>query len=310
MRKVNMHGYDGPSALRPGEAPEPVAGPGELLLRAEAAGLTLPVLKVLNGFGEVPLPHCPGGDVVGRVVAVGEGVAEYRVGDRVGGLAFQDVYAELVTVQPALVTPVPEEVGAADALAVVRSGLVALAALRAGRLERGESVLITAAAGGVGHLAVQLARALGAGRVVAAVGSAAKADFVRSLGADEVVRYQDADWGAPVDLVVESVGGEVLRRTAEALVPFGRLVVNSGAGGTLDAGALLRGMHTAVGLSMRELSRLRPELIEDYRKELWTLLADGALRPVSVSFPLERAAEAARALADRANLGKVLLDLS
>ncbi|KJK56995.1 quinone oxidoreductase family protein [Saccharothrix sp. ST-888] len=310
MRKVRMHGYDGPSALRLDEVPAPVAGPGELLIRVEAAGLTLPVLKVLNGFGEVPLPHTPGGDLVGRVAAVGEGVDGCRVGDRVGGVVFQDLYADLVPVQAALVTPVPEEVAAADALAVVRSGLVALAALRAGRLERGDSVLITAAAGGVGHLAVQLARALGASRVVAAVGSAAKAEFVRGLGADEVVRYQDADWGAPVDLVVDSVGGAVLQRAAEALVPFGRLVVNSGAGGTLDAGVLLRGMHTVTGLSMARLSRLRPGLIESHRAELWALLADGALRPVSARFPLERAAEAAEVLAARANLGKVLLDLS
>ncbi|MFB7667218.1 zinc-binding alcohol dehydrogenase family protein [Kitasatospora sp. NPDC056138] len=310
MRKVRMHGYDGPSALRLDEVPAPLAGPGELLVRVEVAGLTLPVLKVLNGFGRVPLPHTPGGDLVGRVEAVGQGVKGYRVGDRVGGVVFQDLYAELVPVQAALVTPVPEEIAAADALAVVRGGLVALAALRAGRLERGDSVLITAAAGGVGHLAVQLARALGASRVVAAVGSAAKAEFVRGLGADEVVRYQDAAWGEPVDLVVDSVGGQVLQRAAEALVPFGRLVVNSGAGGTLDAGVLLRGMHTVTGLAMAQLSRLRPDLVESHRAELWALLADGALRPVAERFPLERAAEAAEVLAARANLGKLLLDLS
>ncbi|MDH6130159.1 zinc-binding dehydrogenase [Kitasatospora sp. GP82] len=308
MRKVRMHGYDGPSALRLDEVAEPVAGPGELLLRAEVVGLTLPVLKLLRGFGEVPLPHTPGGDLVGRVAAVGPGVTGLRVGDRVGGVAFKDVYAELVPVSAALVTPVSEQIPAADALAVVRSGLVALSALRAGGLASGESVLITAAAGGVGHLAVQLARELGAGRVVAAVGSAEKADFVRGLGADEVVCYEDADWGAPVDLVVDSVGSDVLRRTAGALVPFGRLVVNSGAGGTLDAGVLLRGMHTVIGLAMSHLSRLRPELIESHRAELWQLLAEGRLRPVSTAFPLERAAEGVELLAARANLGKVLLD--
>ncbi|WP_441247287.1 quinone oxidoreductase family protein [Kitasatospora sp. McL0602] len=307
MRKVSFHSYDGPSALRPGEAPAPVPGPGELLLRVEAAGVTLPVLKMLRGFGEVPLPHSPGGDVVGRVVAVGPEVTEYRVGDRVGGVVFQDLYAELVAVPAALVTPVPEHVPAGDALAVTRSALVALAALRAGRLEAGESVLITAAAGGVGHLAVQLARALGASRVVAAVGAPGKEAFLRELGADEVVEYEHLDRVAPVDLVVDGVGGETLQRAAEALVPFGRLVVNSGAGGTLDAGALLRGMHTVTGLSMARLSRLRPGLVAAHRTELWAHLAEGRLRPVTTAFPLDRAAEAANLLECRSNLGKVVL---
>jgi len=307
MRKVRFHAYDGPSALRVDEVPEPTPGPGELLLRTEAAGVTLPVLKMLNGFGEVPLPHTPGGDVVGRVVALGEGVTGFQLGDRVGGVVFGDLYAELVNAPAVLASPVPAEADAGEALALVRSGLVAMAALHTGGLQAGDSVLITSAAGGVGHLAVQLARELGAGRVVAAVGSFAKADFVRSQGADEVVRYDDADWGEPVDLVIDSVGGDVLRRAAEALVPFGRLVVNSGAGGTLDAGVLLRGMHTVTGLSMAQFSRRHPKVVELYRAELWSLLAEGRLRPVTTAFPLEQAAEAVGLLAERANLGKVLL---
>ncbi|WP_371501437.1 zinc-binding dehydrogenase [Kitasatospora sp. NBC_00374] len=307
MRKISLHAYRGPAGLRLAEAPEPVAGPGELVVRMEAAGVTLPVLKVLRGHGEAPLPHTPGGDLVGRVVAVGAGVEGHRVGDRVGGVAFEGLYADLVAVPAALVAPVPEQVPAADALAVVRGGVVALAALRAGRLAAGESVLITAAAGGVGHLAVQLAKALGAGRVVAAAGSPDKAGFLRGLGADQVVGYDDLDRIGPVDLAVDGVGGEVVRRAAGALVPFGRLVVNSGAGGTLDAGALLRGMHTAVGLSMAQLARLRPELIERYRAELWELLAAGRIRPRCVVLPLAQTARAVELLESRANLGKVVL---
>ncbi|MFJ1705242.1 zinc-binding alcohol dehydrogenase family protein [Kitasatospora sp. NPDC088346] len=307
MRKVSLHTYQGPAGLRLGEAPEPVAGPGELVVRTEAAGVTLPVLKVLRGHGEVPLPHTPGGDLVGRVTAVGAGVEGYRVGDRVGGVAFEGLYADLVAVPAALVAPVPEQVPAPEALATVRGGVVALAALRAGHLAPGESVLVTAAAGGVGHLAVQVAKALGAGRVVAAAGSPDKADFLRELGADEVVGYDALDRAGPVDLAVDGVGGEVAQRAVGALVPFGRLVVNSGAGGTLDAGALLRGMHTAVGLSMAQLARLRPELIERYRAELWEMLDAGRLRPRCVVLPLARTDRAVALLEDRANRGKVVL---
>ncbi|MFI6448981.1 zinc-binding alcohol dehydrogenase family protein [Kitasatospora sp. NPDC050543] len=310
MRKVRFHGYDGPSALRVDELPEPVAGPGELLVRAEVAGVTLPLLKLLHGFGELPLPAAPGGEYLGRVVTVGEGVTGHAVGDRVGGVVFEGAKADLVAAPAALACAVPEEPAAGPALAVLRGGVVALGALRVGRFEPGESVLVTAAAGGVGHLAVQLAKALGAGRVVAAVGSREKADFVRGLGADEVVCYEDENWGAGVDLVLDGVGGALLPRVVDALAPFGRLVVLSGAGGTLDAGALLRGMKTAVGLSMAQLAQHRPQLPADCRRELWELLAEGRLRPVCVEFPLARVAEAAELVESRANLGKVVLKVA
>jgi NADPH:quinone reductase len=113
--------------------------------------------------------------------------AGFEAGDRVGGVVFEDANAELVLADPRLVSHVPAKVDAAAALALVRGGLIALSALRAGRVAPGESVLVTAAASGTGHLAVQLAKALGAARVVAAAGSADKADFARQCGADEVV---------------------------------------------------------------------------------------------------------------------------
>ncbi|WP_033219246.1 quinone oxidoreductase family protein [Kitasatospora phosalacinea] len=311
MREFTQHSYDGPAGLRLREAPEPTPGPGELLVRVEAAGLTLPLLRTLRGHGRAPLPHSPGGDLVGRVLAVGEGVTAHRPGDRVGGIAFSGAYAELAIMRPEFVTPVAEEVPAPEALAVVRGGLVALAALRTGALAPGESVLITSAAGGVGHLAVQLARALGAERVVAAAGSPAKADFLRGLGATEVVTYADLadtdvlDGLGPVDLLIDNAGGEILTAAHATLAPFGRLVVNSGAGGTLDAGALLRGMHTATGLAMARLSRHRPDFVETCRTDLWHHLATGALRPAVTAFPLPALPEAVALMERRASLGKL-----
>jgi NADPH2:quinone reductase len=159
--------------------------------------------------------------------------------------------------------------------ALVRGGLIALSALRAGRFEPGESVLVTAAAGGTGHLAVQLSKVLGAARVVAAVGSADKADFVHQCGADEVVTYAQPSWGDSVDLVLDGAGGDAVRRGVETLAPFGRLVAFSAAGGSVEVGSLLGGVKSVIGFTIGQFNRTRPELVERHRAELWDLLAAG-----------------------------------
>ena len=202
MRKVLFR------AGRPAEVVEasvPVPGPGQLLVCTEAVGVGVGLVRMLEPGGAVR----PGAEMVGTVVAAGPDSAGFEAGDRVGGVVFEDANAELVLADPRLVSHVPAKVDAAAALALVRGGLIALSALRAGRVAPGESVLVTAAASGTGHLAVQLAKALGAARVVAAAGSADKADFARQCGADEVVTYSQPSWGDPVDLVLDGVGGEL-----------------------------------------------------------------------------------------------------
>ncbi|TQF02075.1 zinc-binding dehydrogenase [Kitasatospora acidiphila] len=307
MRKVRFHQYGGAEVLRLDEVAAPQPGPGEVLVRTEVAGVSLMLLKMLDAAGGAPLPGSPGGGFVGRIEAVGSEVTGYQVGRRVGGIA-AEVFADRLVAMPAAITPVPEEADAAEALGLVHGGLVALAALRIGEIEQGQEVLVTNAAGGVGHLIVQLAKALGASRVVAATSAPErKADFLRSLGADEVIGYDQQGWGAPVDLVLEGAGGAVLPKALAALRPFGRLVTLAGYGGTLDAGAVLGSMTTVTGLSMGQLARNRPELVAEVRAELWRLLAAGKVRPVCVEFPLERAAEAVALLEQRAALGKPVL---
>jgi NADPH2:quinone reductase len=168
-------------------------------------------------------------------------------------------------------------------------------------------VLVTAAASGTGHLAVQLAKALGAARVVAAVGSGDKAGFVRECGADEAVAYDDPSWGEPVDLVLDGVGGDLVQRGVDALGPFGRLVAFSAGGGTVDAGSLLGGLKSVTGFTIGLLGRTDPELIDQRRAELWDLHAAGRLRPRHVEFPLEEISEAIALVATRRNLGRVVL---
>ena len=248
----------------------------------------------------------PGGEVVGVVTGIGADVP-FAVGDRVGGVVLTDAYADEVLADHRLMSRVPPEADAADAVAVVRGGLVALGALRAGQVAPGDAVLVTAAASGVGHLALQIARAAGAARVVAAVGSADKARFARECGAGEVVTYDDRSCGQPVDGVLDGVGGGLVGRGLAAVRPLGRLVSFSVGVGTLTVDDLLGGARSVVGFTIGTVARHRPEVVEAYRVTLWGLLADGRLRPRTVPFPFERAAEAVELVAARRNLGRVVL---
>ena len=284
-------------------APIPVPGPGQLLIRTEAVGVGVGLVRMLRAGDAVR----PGGEMVGTVVAAGPDVAGFEIGDRVGGVVFEDVYAEIVLADPRLVSHVPAKVDAAAALALVRGGLIALSTLRAGHVAPGESVLVTAAASGTGHLAVQLAKALGAARVVAAVGSADKAGFVRQCGADEVVTYSQPSWGDPVDLVLDGAGGDLVQRGVDALAPFGRLVAFSAGGGTVDTASLLGGLKSVIGFSIGLVNQIRPDLVTQRRTELWDLLAAGQLNPRYVDLPLEEITKAIDLVATRGNLGRVVL---
>ncbi|WP_053853103.1 zinc-binding dehydrogenase [Streptomyces sp. NRRL B-24085] len=303
MRRVRYGSTGGPLFLE--EAPVPEPGPGELLVRCEAVGVTLPVVrKVTEAAEPVPL----GGELAGEVVSVGAGVTRFRPGERVTGLCFGHGYADFALLHAAMASPIPDGASPVDAVALVRSGLVALGALEAAHPEPGETALITAAASGVGHLAVQLARIRGASRVVGAVSDPAKADFVRSLGADATTLYGDGSWGDPVNYVLDAVGGELLTPALAALVPGGRLVAYSSGGGTIQAYDLLVGAKTVTGFQMARIARERPELYERWRRELWRLFLDGALRTaVHGEFALEDAAKAHEVIEGRRNLGKVVL---
>ena len=285
------------------DAPTPVPGPGQLLVCTEAVGVGVGLIRMLAAGDAVR----PGGEMVGTVVAVGPDIAGFEIGDRVGGVVFEDVYAEIVLADPRLVSHVPAEVDTAAALVLVRGGLIALSTLRAGHVAPGESVLVTAAASGTGHLAVQLAKALGAARVVAAVGSADKAGFVRRCGADEVVTYSQPSWGDPVDLVLDGVGGDLVQRGVDALTSFGRLVAFSAGGGSVDTASLLGGLKSVIGFSIGLVNRTRPDLVIQRRTELWDLLAAGRLNPKYVDLPLEEITRAIDLVATRSNFGRVVL---
>ncbi|MFF3458308.1 zinc-binding alcohol dehydrogenase family protein [Streptomyces sp. NPDC002730] len=305
MRRVRYEVNGGPEVLFTEDVPAPVAGPGELLIRSEAIGVTLPTVRKVR---EATEPAQLGGELAGTVEAVGEGVTAFVPGDRVTGLCFAHGYAELAVIHESMASRIPDHATAVDAVALVRSGLVARGAYEASRPQPGESVLVTAAASGVGQLAVQLAKLSGAARVVAASGSPEKAEFLYGLEADEVVTYADASWGEPVDVVLDGVGGELLAPALAALAPGGRLVAYSSGGGTVQAYDLLVGAKSVIGFQMARIARTRPDLYAVWLDELWELHASGRVQArVAAELPLDRAPEAHALIESRGNLGKVVL---
>jgi NADPH2:quinone reductase len=319
MRRVRYYEYGDPDVLRLEEAPVPEPGPGQVRLRSEVIGANFVDTRFRQGASGIfrrPLPGIPTGDVVGTVVATGDGVDAGIVGRRVASLV-EDAFADEVLADASWLAPVPDGVDDGMASMLPMGGPVARGVLRIGRLAPGETVLVHAAAGGIGHLAVQLAKLLGAGTVVATAGSAAKLDLVRGLGADVAVDYTDPDWpervraAAPrgVDLVLDSVAGPMLERSVELLAPLGRLVVYGAAGGEPGpVPATLYALRSIVGFSVLAWRDARPEEARADVTDVAEHAAAGRLRTVvHTRLPLTDAAEAHRILEGRQQLGRVLL---
>ncbi|MFI5501603.1 zinc-binding alcohol dehydrogenase family protein [Nocardia asteroides] len=303
MRRVRYERSGGPEVLAVVAAEMPVAGPGELLVKVEAVGVTLSAIRRISG----EVPQQLRAEVAGEVVAVGDGVDGFDPGYRVVGLC-ADAYAEYAVLPVDQASAIPDGASAVDAVALMRSGLVALGALDAAAPREGETALVTAAAGGVGHLAVQLARVRGAGWVVAAVSDEAKADFVRGLGADEVVTYDQLLAAKQADFALDGVGGAGLGATFGALAEGGRVVTYGTGGGLIDTEDLLAGGKTLSGFRIGRLAQRDPARYEDLRQEVWQYYASGLLHPVvHAEFGLDEAAAAHAVIEQRANLGKVVL---
>lgn len=308
MRAIVQNTVGGPEVLELADRPTPRPKAGEVLIRVRAAGVN-PVDAAVRG-GYYPLlgepPFVLGWDVSGVVEAVGPGADGFAVGDEVFGMprfpAEAAAYAELTAAPAAEIARKPAELNHEDAAALPLAGLTAWQGLvSVGGLEAGDRVLIHAAAGGVGHLAVQIAKALGA--YVIATASTGKVDFVRSLGADEVIDYTTDDFvekAGAVDLVLDPLAGAHAERSLRALK----------AGGTLIA--LLDPSKEAVAEARARDIRLERISVRPDRKgldELARLAGQGRLKVhVAKSLPLEEAAAAHDFLATKPK-GKVVLTL-
>lgn len=318
MRAIRQQEFGGPEVLRLVEADEPVPGPGEVLVDVSVAGVNFADTHQRRNeyLAASELPLVPGSEVAGLRRDTGERVVALTGGR--GG------YAEVAAVPAAHCFAVPEGVDDGTALALLLQGLTAWHLLRtSARVAPGESVVIHAAAGGTGSLAVQLARPLtGAGRVIATASSEEKRALAVELGADVAVatdagglteRLRDANGGAPVDVVLDAIGGEVFDASLAALAPFGRLVtygVSGGATNTVNTRKLMRASRTVTGFWFRHCLERPAELLDAPVADLFARAAAGELRVVvGATYPLAEAAQAQIDLAERRTTGKLLLDV-
>jgi NADPH:quinone reductase len=321
VRRVRYHAYGGPEVLTIEEVDVPTPGPGQVLIRAEVIGANFIDTKFRQGTASVarrPLPGTLTGDVVGTVEAVGPDADAALIGRRVAALVDGDAFADYVRADAAWLAEVPAGLDDGSATMLPMAAPVALRTLRTGHFAPGETVLVHAAAGGIGHVAVQLAKLLGAGRVIATAGSPAKLDFAREHGADTAVDYTADDWpdqvraAAPggVDVVLDSVGGRILHRSLDLLGPFGRVVGYGVAAGeyTEVPVAALFALRSVAGFSLLAWRAARPDEARKEVAEPTEHFAAGRLpATVHTRLPLGEAVEAHRILDARAQLGRVLL---
>ncbi|MBB6096635.1 NADPH2:quinone reductase [Deinobacterium chartae] len=322
MQAIVVHAYGNSEQLQWREWPDPEPGSGQVRIRTRLTSVNFADIAARRGgydAGAAP-PFVPGLDVVGTVEALGPGVRDLEVGTRVAAFPLGGSYATLTLAPAALTFPVPDTLGdeAVAGLTVLTTAYGLLT--RAGRLSPGETVLVHAAAGGVGSTAVQLARVLGAGRVIGTAGSARKCDFVRALGADFAIHSLEEDFaqrvlevtgGTGADLILDPVSGAVLERGLSCLAPFGRLVSYSQMTerpAQISTRPLHRQNRAVIGFSNGHLRRSRPEALRPDVEALLRLLEEGRLKlQIGARFPLSEAARAHDLIESRQNVGKVLL---
>ncbi|WP_295011908.1 NAD(P)H-quinone oxidoreductase [uncultured Microbacterium sp.] len=300
--------------------PDPVAGPGEVVVEVAAAGVNR--ADLLQRAGNYPPPpgasDVPGLEVSGRVIALGAGVEGVRVGDRVCALLAGGGYAERVAVPATQLLPVPESMDLVDAAGLPEAVCTVWSnVFLTGRLERGELLLIHGGSSGIGTIGIQLARALGS-RVAVTAGSAEKLALCAELGAEILIDYHDQDFVAVVrdaggaDVILDVMGAVYLDRNVQALALDGRLSIigmQGGSRGELDIGALMARRGTVFAQGLRGRSRDdKAGIVGDVRERAWPLVEAGSVRPlISARFPLAEADAAVASLDDRGHRGKVLL---
>jgi NADPH2:quinone reductase len=314
MRAIQITEFGGPEVLKLVDLPEPEPRAGEALIKVTRSGINFADTHTrTNSYVQrATLPLIPGGEVAGVRVDTGE---------RVVALVGEGGYAEYATAPTELIFPIPDALDEGTALALIVQGTTAWHLYRtAGAVQNGESVVVHAAAGGVGSLAVQLGEAFGAARVIASASSEEKRALAMELGAHAAIdpapeglteRLLEANGGRAVDVVFEMSGGAVFDASYRALAPFGRIVAYGIATNEPNApstGSLLRHSRAVVGFYLFHCLQ-RPGMFDDALQDLFARVAGGQLRVVvGQTYPLEQAAAAHIDLRARRTTGKLLLD--
>jgi NADPH2:quinone reductase len=323
MKAITVEEFGEADVLRYVDAERPAPGEGEVLIEVHSAGVNYAdTMRRRNQYlEEQDLPFTPGSEVAGTVAEVGEGVDDVSAGDRVVSLLGAGGYAEYAVAPAQGLIPLPEGLDFDRAAAIPLQGLTAYHCIKtSGALKDGESVLVHAAAGGVGTLAVQMAKLLGAGTVIATASSEEKLDLARSLGADVLVDYTEDDWpervleatgGNGADIILEMVGADFPQKNLECLNVFGRMVVfgaASGERGTIVPAALMKPCHAVVGFYLPQIMR-RPDLfVPSLEQVLGWISTDDLKLTIGDTYPLEEASTAHADLEGRKTTGKLLLN--
>jgi NADPH:quinone reductase-like Zn-dependent oxidoreductase len=307
MKAVLLTNHGGPEMLRYGDAPDPSAGPGEVIVDIHAASVNGADPKVRRGNGRYKLekfPHILGRDFSGVVSAIGAGVTDFKVGDAVFGVTDQGIegaYAGKIAIKASIIAKKPDRLSHAEAAAFGLTSLTALTAIEdTAKLKSGETILIHGGAGGVAGFAIQLAKYLGAKVITTA--SAGNHPYVRSLGADQVIDYNAEDFtkiGPICDVVFDTVGGDVQVRSYAVLKPGGRLVWIAPAPD---------GFRPA----RSDVLTLRPNVTRDraHLERMLALVEAGAVQaPTIVRYRLADAADAHRISEARHLQGKLVLEV-
>lgn len=323
MHAVTIAAPGGPEELVLSDVPTPTPAAGEVRIKVVAAGVNR--ADVLQRQGHYPpppgAPEYPGLEVSGVIDALGEQATIWHKGDEVCALLPGGGYAEYVCVDERLVLPVPEGIMVDDAAALPEAVCTVWSnVFLTANLQRGETFLVHGGASGIGTMAIQLAKQVGA-TVAVTAGSQDKLALCRELGADILINYRDADFvaaikdatdGSGADVVLDNMGAEYLARNVKALATGGRLVVIGLQGGTtaeVNLGALLAKRAAVIGTSLRSRPLAeRATIVAAVREHVWPLLESGAIRPViHATYPLADAADAHRAMEAFTHKGKLLL---
>lgn len=320
MKAIRVQATGGPEALRLEDLPTPEPGPGQILMRVEAAGVNFVDVYQRKGLYRLPLPFTPGREAAGVVERVGAGVSDLRPGDRVVSETVEGGYAEYALVASERAVPLPDGVDARLGAALLLQGITAhYLAYSTYPLRSGDTCLVHAAAGGVGLLLCQIASRLGA-RVIGTVGSAEKARLAREAGAAEVILYGEKDFleetrrltgGAGVQVVYDSVGRTTFLKGLDCLAPRGMMVLYGQSSGPVEAfDPQLLNQKGSLYLTRPTIAHYVPTRSELLHRaeELLGWAKDGKLRVrIGREFPLGSAAEAHAELEGRRTTGKVLL---
>ncbi|HEY8570324.1 NAD(P)H-quinone oxidoreductase [Microbulbifer sp.] len=325
MRYIDLPEYGGPEKMQLAEGDTPEVGAGEVLIRVEAAGVNRPDVVQRQGYYPPPPGASPvlGLEVAGEIVAVGEGVSRWQVGDRVCALTNGGGYAEYALAPAGQCLPIPQGLNAVEAAALPETFFTVWSNLmhRAG-LKQGEVLLVHGGSSGIGTTAIQIAANLGV-RVFATAGSAEKCAACEKLGAERAINYREQDFVAEVlaatdgkgaDVILDMVGGDYVDRNIQCAARDGRIVnIAFLAGAKVEVNMLPVMLKRLIltGSTLRpQPAEVKAAIAQDLEAQVWPLVAAGKIRPqIAATFPLAEVAAAHRLMESSSHIGKIVLEV-